>query len=223
MASEDKPSPRRRRAILLHSLWLIFGIALGVVLGPPLQQGVDWARWHVGNRTITGSPDCSDPGWYRELLTRDASAFHEFRDKYGTYSAEDTTDGSPRTAWVAELVDKPDQDWIGWKLTRSRQIRLICIRTGFTRTYGTYAGNGRPKTVQLIGCGGTSQLTFPDHVNLQTRTLDENYRDYVSIPISCTTDHVRLQIDSTYAANDHSHVVAISDVRFYGSWRLTTD
>jgi hypothetical protein len=131
-----------------------------------------------------------------------------------------TTDDDPETAWIGALSKDRDQNWIGWQLPRRTRIRLICIRDGFTRDYNTYAGNGRIREGTISKCGKPTAVAFHDHVDLGRRVTDGNWRDFISIPVDCSSDRVHLRIDSTYPAYDGSRVASVSDVRFYESWHL---
>jgi hypothetical protein len=152
-------------------------------------------------------------------------AYHEYREKRDPtviYTAGNTTDGDRRTAWVAPM-GPGEQNWIGWDLSRKRHVSLICVRPGFTRDYRTLAENGRPKDVVLTGCSGLRKTHFQEAVDLEKhRTIKGfEYGAWVSIPADCDTDAVRLSVRSTYPAADGSTLVAISDVRFFGSFALS--
>jgi len=201
---------------------IIVGLVIGSVLGTPILQSVAFTRWHLAKRSLTASPTCDDTGWYSEVKPTDVQAFHSYQSgSSAAYSPGNTVDGNRETAWVAPFPTAPDQDWISWRLPRTTTIRLICIRNGYTRNYLTYAGNGRTRTAQLSGCGPAVPLSLPDHVDLSKRELDDRWTEYLNVPVDCKADHVRLDVTATFPAYDNSHLVAISDIRFYEGWRLS--
>jgi len=220
-------SPASRRRKFLSNLgWLVAGALLGSFFAVPLSQATDWVSWHWRARSLLGKPTCDDPGWYRPVSQVDAAAYHEYREKADPtfiYTAGNTTDGDRRSAWVAPMT-APTQNWISWDLARSRQLSLICLRPGFTRDYRTLAENGRPRDALLTGCGDEPRkVHFDEHVDLvhKTTTKGFEYSDWFAIPVDCNSDGVKLSVQSTYPAGDGSHLVAISDARFYGGFALS--
>lgn len=198
----------------------LLGLVLGVLFEEPLTVGKDWVTWHVAHRTLTGSPGCDDTGWLREVLPTDTAAYSQYREKFDPsiiYLPRYTTDNERETAWVAPLTGDSNKDWISWDVHGKPVVELLCLRPGFARDYGTYAGNGRPRSVDVVACGTSKRVNFTDQVNLDTSAFREGFGlgDWVAVPLNCATSSVRIDIKSTYEADDESQLVAISDIRMW--------
>src|SRR4051812_15527531 len=192
-------SKRLGRSMVKIGIFLV-GVVAGVVLNAPVSRAVAMVEWHVKNRTLTGAPNCDDPGWYHELSGLDARSYSQYHDEFGRYTANNTTDNNHDTAWAALMLGNPKRDWIRWKLGPRAHVALICLRPGFTRDYTSYTGNARPRNAILEGCKANYKFTFPDHFNLRRRKLDSGFGKWYPIHRNCSTNRLHLIISSVYPA-----------------------
>lgn len=196
----------------------LVGLVLGVVFEEPLIVAKNWVGWHAEHRRLTGSPDCTDTGWLREVVPTDTAAYSQYREKSNSsiiYLSRYTTDNERETAWVAPLTGDIKKDWIAWDLRDELEVEMLCLRPGFTRDYATYAGNGRPREIDVVACGASKSVNLTDQVDLETSAFREGFGlgDWVAVPLRCETSNIRIEIKSAFPAYDESELVAISDVR----------
>lgn len=207
-------------------IWLVIGVIVGAFMAHPLEQSFKWVKWQSSHQ-FDGSPDCRDAGWYDEVPPQQATAYSQYQqkgDRPEIFTADNTHDDDPRTAWIGRFSGRADQDYIRWTLPRPTRIALICVRPGWTRDYGTLAGNLRPKDVVIRGCSeGDVHKEIPDRVNLAARTQARNAGSYYALPVKCTADEVELVVKSAHQANDDSQLIAISDVRFFTGFQVLGD
>jgi hypothetical protein len=191
---------------------MVIGIVLGAVLSEPLQQLPNWVSYRL-DHGWSSEPDCSDTGWYREVEADDVASYGQYED----YSAINTVDEDRRTAWVVRITGDPTKDWISWSFLPAANIRLICVRNGYTKTWTSMSGNQRVRTLEVAGCGGVAPITLNDRIDLTpppgTWPGSPGLYDTLSAD-ECSTTKVIFTIKSTYPAADASSTVAIADVKF---------
>jgi hypothetical protein len=190
-------------------------IASLVLLSPGVKQFFSKAEWNISHG-FDGYPSCSDPGWLREVKPTVSHAQKQVSDEY---APENTLDDDVRTAWMEKWRGDGGPDFIGWQFARRFNIRLVCIRNGWTRDTAVYNGTGRPKSVRLVGYKKSKEIKSCGKVHRFDADA-RDYKAYQTLRFACDrASGAGLYIRSGYPPDGQPLLtgtyVAISDVRFY--------
>lgn len=109
--------------------------------------------------------------------------------------AENTVDGSYRTAWVENADDDGIGEWIELSFDRTYTINGIEISNGYKKSADLYAKNNRPHEVRLHFSDGSYQDYSLDDVFEGAQRL--------TFPKRVTTNLVRIEIRSVYAGTTY--------------------
>lgn len=224
--AEERPPRSRLGRFAMSAVSLVVGLAIGAAAEQPLKQTFERVDWHR-EHGLSGTPDCRDPGWYEPIRPSQATAYRQYEQKGERpeiFTADNTLDGEADSAWIGIFEPRTGRPAISWTLPRDRKLTLICLRPGWTRDYGTLAGNLRPEEIVIRGCEeGEVTARIPDRVDLTARELTDDWRSYHSLHLDCTADEVELFVTAAHQANDRSQLLAISDVRFYTGFQWLDD
>ncbi len=128
---------------------------------------------------------------------RASSHLEEYYQSTGAlyHVAENTVDGSYRTAWVENADDDGIGEWIELSFDRTYTINGIEISNGYKKSADLYAKNNRPHEVRLHFSDGSYQDYSLDDVFEGAQRL--------TFPKRVTTNLVRIEIRSVYAGTTY--------------------
>lgn len=166
-ASESEADPQRTwLGAVWHEIWkssipVGLGVLAVVALTPWIQA------------TLT-EPSCDDPRDLRLVarseMAAEATSENPFEQGAG-YKPELAIDGDSSTSWVEGMPDTdPRKYGEGESLTitldRARDVQLVCIINGYTKTKASYLHNARVRQLSVATERGVTDSVLPD------KTLD---------------------------------------------------
>lgn len=189
------------------ALTVVFGLIAAVLITPTIQG-------------MLTSPSCDDPGDLRLVARSEmkatATGFNP-DEQLASYEPTRAIDGDSSTAWVEGRPDSDDRKYgEGEALTitfKPRDVKLVCIINGYTKTPATYLHNARVRQLTVATDRGITDSVLPE------KTL-EFFAGYQAVAVAPgLTASITLTIGTARAGQDSTQEAdtAISEVEVWAS------
>lgn len=146
-----------------------------------------------------------DMGDYYRLSVSEASASSEISQEGTDNSAGKIVDGNERTSWQEGVDGDGIGESVQLKLAKPYKVRYLSFQLGNWNSERYYAGNNRPKELEITVGNVTQTVTFPDG---QTEYWLELSRE-------CPAQEITLTVQSVYSGSEWDDT-CIAEVGIYG-------
>ncbi|MGN1167291.1 MAG: NADase-type glycan-binding domain-containing protein [Lachnospiraceae bacterium] len=160
---------------------------------------------YSGDITLSLVDEPEDFGDYYKLFVTDASASSVISQEGTDNSAIKACDGSEKSSWQEGVAGDGIGESLHFQLARSYKVKYMSFQLGNWNSDEYYAGNNRPKELEITVGDISQSVVFPDGKT----------EYWIELSQECTASEIDLVIQSVYSGSKWDDT-CIAEIGIYG-------